>query len=146
MTTKEMLLSHHQWAFGISTILGSWSEHYLSWKRINFAPRIIVKYEDLINDTKNSFIEILKFLNQTMNIQIDEKKVLNTINSCSFDALARKEKKEGFFEQVLSKHDNKKLKFFNLGKKNNWKSLLDPKIEKRIREAFLEEMSELNYI
>jgi len=38
------------------------------------------------------------------------------------------------------------LKFFNLGKKNNWKNLLDPDIEKKTREVFLQEMKELEYI
>ena len=40
----------------------------------------------------------------------------------------------------------KKINFFYLGKKNNWKNLLDPKIERKIRETFRKEMKELNYI
>ena len=39
----------------------------------------------------------------------------------------------------------KKLKFFNLGKKNDWKNLLDPKIEEQIRFKFNKEMKELGY-
>ena len=55
------------------------------------------------------------------------------------------EKNEGFQESVTSFKTNKKIKFFNLGKKNNWKNLLDPQIEKKIREVFSEEMKELGY-
>jgi len=46
----------------------------------------------------------------------------------------------------MSKKSNKKIKFFNLGKDNNWKKLLDPKTEKKITESFRLEMKELNYI
>ena len=77
---------------------------------------------------------------------MNEKKVINTINSCSFNKLVEKEKKEGFFESVKSKKTNKKLKFFYLGKENNWKNLLDSDIEKKTREIFINEMKELKYI
>ena len=80
-----------------------------------------------------------------MEIKIDEKKIINTINSCRFDALSYKEKKEGFIESVAHKESKKKLKFFNLGKKNDWKNLLDPKIEEQIRFKFNKEMKELGY-
>ena len=41
---------------------------------------------------------------------------------------------------------NKKIKFFNLGKDNNWKQLLDSVTEKKIVKSFKLEMKELNYI
>ena len=56
------------------------------------------------------------------------------------------EKSEGFVESATSKKTMKKINFFNLGKKNNWKNLLDPKIEKKIIEVFSKEMKELRYI
>jgi len=76
-----------------------------------------------------------------------KKKITNTVNGCSFEMLQKKEQIEGFFESVsFVKDANKKINFFYLGKKNNWKNLLDPKIEKKIRETFRKEMKELNYI
>ena len=47
--------------------IGSWNEHYLSWKNIGFAPVKIVKYEDLANDTYAEFLSILKFQNYIKN-------------------------------------------------------------------------------
>ena len=44
--------------FGIASVLGSWSEHYKSWQNIKFAPILFIRYEDLIEDTKNTFISI----------------------------------------------------------------------------------------
>ena len=44
------------------------------------------------------------------------------------------------------KKNQEKMNFFYLGKKNNWKKLLNPKVEKKIRETFKREMKELGYI
>ena len=132
--------------FAVATILGNWKHHYLSWKNLNFAPLLIVKYEDLINDTEKSFISILNFLKKIQNIKIDREKVLNVVKSCSFDVMSKKEKNEQFNEAVYSKKNNKKLNFFNLGKKNDWRKLLDPNIEKKTRNLFSKEMKELGYI
>ena len=146
---KQQLLTQGEWGgedFGIATVLGSWSQHYKSWKNIKFAPILIVRYEDLINDTKKSLVKIINFLRKFMDINIDDKKILKTIDSCSFDKLVELEKKEGFDESVFSKKNNKKIKFFYLGKQNNWKNLLDSEIENNVRKEFIGEMGELNYI
>ena len=48
------------------------------------------------------------------------------INSTSFEKLKEKEKIDGFSESIPSKKEkNKKIPFFNLGPKNNWKNLFD---------------------
>jgi len=130
---------------GIATILGNWSEHYKSWKNLKIAPVLIIKYEDLIVDTQNSLLKILNFLNKVIKIEIDEKKIINTVSTCNFENLSNKEKKEGFSEAAIYKN-SKKVNFFYLGKKNNWKNMLDLEIEKKLRESFFKEMKELNYI
>ena len=56
------------------------------------------------------------------------------------------EKKQGFVEAAYSEKTSKKVDFFHLGEKNNWKNLLDPEIEKKLREVFHKEMQELGYI
>ena len=145
---KTMVLTNEYGVgdFGIATVLGNWSEHYKSWQNIKFAPILVIKYEDLIKDTKNTFILILNFLKTLMDIRIDEKKIINTVDSCSFEKLAEKEKTEGFFEAVASKKNKKKLNFFYLGQKNNWQNLLNTEMEQKTREAFQKEMKELGYI
>ena len=146
---KKQMLVQEEWGgkdFGIATVLGDWSDHYKSWKNIKFAPTKIIRYEDLIDNPENTFVSILNFLKNFMDIDINKKKIRNVINSCSFDVLSDKEKKEGFEESVTHKKDGKKLKFFNLGKENNWKNLLEPKIEEKIRVKFNKEMKDLGYI
>ena len=126
--------------------LGTWQQNYKSWRDLKFAPVLVVKYEDLINDTKKTFLSILNFLSDLIDIKINEKKIANSVDSCSFDSLVKKEKEEGFLEAKVHKESGKKIRFFNLGKKNNWKNLLNPKIEKKIRKAFEKQMKELGYI
>ena len=141
---KQQMTMVSEWGkddFGIASVLGNWSTHYKSWKNIKFAPTLVVKYEDLLNNTNNTFKSILNFLSRLMDIKIDEKKIINTVNSCSFEKLVEKEKNEGFDEAVSSKK-----KFFYLGKKNNWQNLLNPEVEQKTREAFQKEMKELGYI
>ena len=149
MSDKKKMLFTNEYGlgdFGIATVLGSWSEHYKSWQNIKFAPILFIRYEDLIEDTKNTFISILNFLKTLIDIKIDEKKIINTINNCSFEKLAEKEKTEGFFESVHSKKNQEKMNFFYLGKKNNWKKILNQEIVKKINNVFKNEMNELNYL
>ena len=56
------------------------------------------------------------------------------------------EKEVGFIESKINKKTGKKISFFNLGKKNDWKKLIDPTIKKKIENAFKEEMEELGYL
>ena len=148
ITDNNKIISIDKWGgdnFGISEVLGSWSTHYKSWKNIKFAPILNIKYEDLINDTKKSLIEIINFLKKFTDIKIDDKKILKTVESCNFENLRKMEKNEGFFEAAYSEKSNKKVDFFHLGKKNNWKNLLNQEMEKKIKEEFHHEMKELKY-
>ena len=126
--------------------LGDWSGHYQSWKNIAFCPIKIIKYEDILFDTHAVFISILEFLSKLMKLKIDKKKINESLNSTSFKALSQMEEKQGFVESIISHKTKQKIKFFNLGKKNDWKKLLDHEIIKKIDNAFESEMRELNYL
>ncbi len=126
--------------------LSDWSTHYNSWKNIGFCPIKIIKYEDIILNDKKTFISILNFLSKFMKSNINEEKLKNALQSTSFDKLSSLEKKIGFDESVYSKNTQKKIKFFNLGKKNKWKKMLDKNIAKNIEKTFSKEMNELGYL
>ena len=149
MIDNKKILTSDRWGgedFGISEVLGSWSQHYKSWQNIKFAPILNIKYENLIDDTKNSLITIINFLQKFTDAKIDEKKILKTIKSCNFENLREMEIKQGFDESAYSEQLEKKVNFFHLGKENNWEKLLRPEMEKKIRTTFNNEMKELNYI
>ena len=38
--------------------MGSWADNYNSWKNFNISEKIIVKYENMVNDPINTFTKI----------------------------------------------------------------------------------------
>ena len=127
--------------------ISSWNMNYKSWKVQTKVPIKIIKYEDLLNQTFVVFKDILKFINKTTlnNEKIDTDKLKNSVNSTFFDKLRDDEKKNGFSESIVSKKDKSKIPFFYLGPKNDWKKILDDKLQIRISNAFKSEFSELGY-
>ena len=126
--------------------LSDWSTHYQSWKNINFCPIKIIRYEDCLTDIQKVFVSTLDFLSKFLKFKFNKKKINNALNSTNFKNLNRMEKKEGFQESAISSKTMKRIKFFNLGKKNNWKTLLDKKLIRKIESHFKNEMSELGYL
>jgi len=126
--------------------LGDWSSHYNSWKNNNFCPFKIIKYEDLLLDTRSIFLSILNFISKFTEVKLDENKINKSIETTNFDNLLKMEEEGDFYESVISTKTKKKIKFFNLGKKNNWKKLLDKTIVKNIEVTFKKEMIELDYL
>jgi len=122
-----------------STLVSSWNNHYLSWKNSDSISKIVIKYEDLIKNTKDTFEKIINFLSEHTKIKYDEEKIVTSIDVTQFNNLKKNEEKYGF-------NMGQKNKFFYLGKKNNWKSLLDPGISDKINLQFKSEMNDLGYI
>ena len=91
--------------------LGDWEDHYLSWKNIVFCPVKIIKYEDLLSNPKNIFTEILTFLSNQFDFQIDNNKIENSIKTTSFQFLSNMEKEQGFEEAAFSSKEKKNIKF-----------------------------------
>ena len=64
----------------------------------------------------------------------------------NFENLKNMEKNSGFLESVLSKNDPKKIPFFHLGPKNDWKSIFDKSYQNKLNSIFENNLKELNYI
>ena len=129
--------------------MGTWRGNYNSWKSLKTVDRyLLIKYEDLISNRDFIFRKIIKFLyklNGTKFI-IDEKKFKHAIESTDFERLKNLEKSEGFRESKINRKTGKKIPFFNLGPKNDWKTILNSEIRNKIEKAFKVEMEELNYL
>jgi len=126
--------------------ISSWTDHYHSWKSTNVFPVMIIKYEDLEKDVNKEFLSTLKFLSNFMKFDIDNKRVKNCIASTNFEILKQMEDKEGFRETPYSFKKQKEKRFFHLGRKNDWKILLDKKTSRDIEENFKKEMKYLGYL
>ena len=128
------------------TFLGSWSNHYKSWKNSHNFQTLFLKYEDLEHDKYETFKKIIKFINKLKkdNSPIDEKKLKNSINSTSFSNLKNKEENEGFEESIYSNTGEKK-RFFNLGFNNRWQKVLPKDILVKLNNTLQNDLNELGY-
>ena len=128
----------------IATLLGSWSDHYNFWTKRN-SNLLLIKYEDLILDTKKELERIIIYLKKFMTVEINPEKIKNILSTTSFDHLKNLENKGLFNENVYDSKKNK-IKFFNKGPSNDWTKVLDKKIQDDIEKIFYKEMKELGYI
>ena len=128
---------------------GTWASNYKSWKSFKSQGKyLLIKYEDLINKKEEILLKMLKFIYKLnkKNFEIDKVKFKNVINSTSFERMQALEKEVGFNESKVNNKTGKKITFFNLGKKNDWKKIISPTIKEKIENAFKEEMEELGYL
>ena len=73
-------------------------------------------------------------------IEINESKIHDVIEKCSFKNLSEIEKKDGFTENY------NRTKFFRKGLTDEWKTELDKNLIKKIETNLENEMKELNYL
>ena len=127
--------------------LFSWILNQKSWIDNKSFPVFLVRYEDLELETYNTFIKILEFINNlTKNKDpVNKVKVKKCIENCSFDKMKKEEKEKGFAEAIKKKGTDTKIKFFNLGKDNDYKKLLDEKLLLQMNEIFKNEIKQYNY-
>tara|TARA_B100000989_G_scaffold188547_1_gene141950 strand:- start:588 stop:1490 length:903 start_codon:yes stop_codon:yes gene_type:complete len=128
------------------TYLGSWSNHYKSWKNTKDFNTLFIKYEDLEYNKFDTFKKIINFINNLKKDKtpINEKKLLNSISSTNFSNLRNKEENEGFEESVYSRSGEKK-RFFNLGFSNRWQKILPKNILIKINNTLQSDLNDLGY-
>ena len=133
----------------VEVYMGSWAFNFNSWKIYKSSNKyLLVKYEDLVNNTKKVFISILEFINKlsNKNLFIDDNKVNKVIETTNFKYMKNLENNYGFSEAKINSETGKKVNFFNLGPNNDWKKLLEDKYKKKIENSFKKEMLELGYL
>ena len=129
------------------TFLGTWSAHYKSWKNNDKFKVLFIKYEDLKDNKELIFKKIVNFIDTLKGKEkdkFDENKFYNSISSTNFVNLKNKENNEGFEESYIN-NIRKKVNFFNMGFKNDWRKLLSKEIVEKIDLQFKSELKELGY-
>ena len=127
--------------------ISSWEKNYNSWINQKIFPVKIVKYEDLVSKTFDTFRDIVKFIQNNTGIKknFNHLRAQNSVKSTNFSNMKNIEKNIGFQESVLSKNDSKKIPFFHLGPKNDWKNIFDQNYQKKLNSIFGINLKELNY-
>ena len=142
ISTNGELQTYNEKQFRI-TLMGSWSDNYNSWKNFKAVNPLIIKYEDMKNNTKEEFTKIVKYLENLGITQTNDDKIQASIDQTNFEKLKSEEIENGFAERPI---DNKKMNFFRKGKVGEWKEILNQKQSSNIEKLFKKEMSDLGYI
>ena len=128
--------------------ISSWNVHYKSWKMQKKIPIKFIRYEDLQNQTYIVFKEVIKFINEITNNneKINVDKIKTVLKTTSFEKLKKNEIDHGFSEAMTTKEDkNKKIPFFNLGPKNDWKKIISNDLKIKLESIFEKDLKELSY-
>ena len=127
--------------------LFSWVLNQKSWVENKNFPILTIRYEDLQSETFATLKKALDFINKLTNSKnsIDREKAKKSIKNCDFENLKKLEQEKGFAEAITKKGSNEKLTFFNLGKNNNYKNLLDPILLTKMNDLFQNELVKYNY-
>ena len=101
----KMMDSTHTWLGdddedAVPQALASWDKHFDSWNRFpkNF---LLIRYEDLLNNTKNEIKKITKYLNKFFDIKENDEIINTIIKNTSFSNLKKQENDQGFVESIL---------------------------------------------
>ena len=123
------------------TFLSSWSNHFYSWKAIPLK-KIVIRYEDLIDDPEKEFSKIVKYLSEITNIKYDQKKIVDSIEATNFSKLKKLEDDKNFPE---IQNSNKKTNFFREGVSRQWERNLSKDLIEKIQMEFAKAMKENFY-
>ena len=125
----------------------SWALHQESWIKCTKFPILTIRYEDLQLETFQTFIKVIKFINKLSNLEnlINETKAKKSIISCDFEKLKKLENKNGFSEAMVDKKTKKKISFFNLGRENDYKRLLQTNLIDEMSSLYNQQIKKFNY-
>ena len=104
-------------------IIGSWSDHVKSWTKQRIIPVHVIRYEDMIQKTFDSFSKALDFIG----IKKTDNQINEAIKKSRFSILANQEKEAGFREKMI-----KSKSFFRKGVIGDWRNYLDENMMKEI--------------
>lgn len=115
----------------------SWSDHYRSWARISDSNYHLVRYEDMKQNTLETFQSISKFLH----LASDKKSVEAALEQVSFERLQKQELEKGFKERP-----EETKSFFRKGIIGDWQTELEQSQIDSIIDYHYDVMLELGYI
>ena len=143
---KAIYVKKDQRYLGFNALF-SWSSNNKSWSECQKFPVLTIKYEDLEKETFETFKKVFEFIKKVSKLKEDfnQKKAEMAIKNCNFEKLQKLEKEKGFYEAISKKNSSEKIKFFNLGNKNNYKDLLNKNLIDEINLFYKDELKKYDY-
>ena len=113
----------------------------------NIFPVLTIRYEDLHTQTFKTLEKVINFVKLISNSKQSFKrdKAKKVVKSCEFSRMQKMENENGFPEAVMKKKENKKINFFHLGPKKNYKDMLDEEILLEMNSLYKEQLKEFKY-
>lgn len=115
----------------------SWSTHVASWTSREHPRFLVLRYEDLLERPQRQFRRVTDFLG----LSPSRDRLTRVIHNSSFNVLRAQEKQVAFKER--SEHARA---FFRVGKKNQWRGVIEDEQVARIIERHREQMARFKYI
>lgn len=114
----------------------SWSGHVNSWVFESGLRVLVVRYEDLLENTAEEFSRVLDF----SGIEVVDSQVASAVSFSQLNALQSQEKKHGFDEKLgVTK------KFFRKGKSGSWKDEMSTDMVAQLSSKHAEVMAKFGY-
>lgn len=148
MTTEQKAITQKKENSYVGFVaLFSWIFHQESWTNNKLFPTLVIRYEDLQNETFLTLKKVIDFIEKQINSKnsFNRDKAKKSVQSCDFERLKKLEINEGFNESPISKKDNSRINFFKLGKDNNYKKLLNKDLITKMDLKFKDEIKKYNY-
>ena len=117
--------------------LQDWSSNVESWTSVTEFPVLVVRYEEMLENTFVTFRKAAEFLNYPT----DEKRIRKAIEFSSFENVQKLES-EGAFREKPVKAKN----FFRSGKSDSWKDTLDSRQVDLIKARHGKVMKKFGYV
>ena len=122
--------------------ISSWDEHVKSWTQNDInVPKLIIKYEDLIENKEMIIKKIINFFYEKFNIKINnlDFKLKNILETTDFNYMKNIEAEYGFDEAMPWSS------FFRKGRKEQWKDVLSKTQQSKITKNLGDYMYKYDY-
>ena len=138
---------HSKDDFSDFQFISSWEKNYKSWINQKIFPIKLIRYEDLNLKTLDILQDVIAFIQNVIKVKknFNILKAQNSVKTTNFENMKNLEKKDGFIESILSKNNIKKIPFFHLGPKNDWRKIFDKNYQEKLNIIFKNNLKELNY-
>ncbi|MBS1780548.1 MAG: sulfotransferase domain-containing protein [Bacteroidetes bacterium] len=120
----------------VSQHMGTWSQHLQSWENVHHQNMLLVKYEDLVNNSQQAFSRIAAYIN----IPHTDAEVAQAIANAAFQKLQNQEQKSAL---RMAPHVKQ---FFRSGKVGGWRNEITTDQATRIIDCNYDALLKYGYI
>jgi hypothetical protein len=138
MADSGYMLNHqpHEGSEFLPVHIGDWSSHTESWLDQKELPLLLLRYEDMIEDT----INVLRKVAESSGIPTESEKLVSAAAATSFERLKQAEQQFGFAEKPAGMPG-----FFRSGQAGGWQAILNSDQIMAIQERHATAMIRLGY-